>query len=68
MSPKAIALLVLIFLFLIVFFQNIQPVSLRVFFWRITAPQIILLPFIMLIGFALGYAVAKLTGRPRKNA
>lgn len=67
MSPKGIAVLVLVFLCLIVFFQNTTQVDLRIFFWTISAPQVILLPVIMLIGFVFGFVVAKLTGRPRKG-
>jgi hypothetical protein len=56
-KPKMIIILVVAALFLIVLFQ----------FWEVRAPQIIMIPVTMLIGFALGFAVAKLTGKGRKQ-
>jgi len=63
MRPKFIVVLVLIALFLIILIQNMQPVTLRLFFWEIGASQIILIPIIMAIGFIIGYLVAKMTGK-----
>jgi uncharacterized integral membrane protein len=62
MKPKTIVVLVLIGLFLIVLIQNTQVVTLRLLFWKVGMSQIILMPLIMLIGFILGYMVAKVTG------
>jgi uncharacterized integral membrane protein len=62
MKPKTIVVLVLIGLFLIVLIQNTQVVTLRLLFWKAGMSQIILMPLIMLIGFILGYIVAKVTG------
>jgi uncharacterized integral membrane protein len=62
MKPKTIVVLVLIGLFLIVLIQNTQVVTLRLLFWKVGMSQIILMPLIMLIGFILGYIVAKVTG------
>jgi uncharacterized integral membrane protein len=62
MKAKTIVVLVLIGLFLIILFQNTQVVTLRLLFWKIDMSQIILVPVIMLIGFVIGYLVAKVTG------
>lgn len=62
MKAKTIVILVLIVLFLIILLQNMQVVTLRLFFWKIAMSQIILIPLVMLIGFVLGYIVAKVTG------
>ncbi len=62
-KPKTIVLLVLIVLFLVILLQNMSPVTLRLLFWRIEAPQIILIPVTMLLGFVIGYMVAKMTGK-----
>jgi len=61
MKPKILAPLILVVLFLIVLIQNTQVVTLRLFFWKIGMSQIILIPLTILIGFAGGYIVAKMT-------
>lgn len=66
MKPKVIITLVGIVLFLVVLVQNTQVVTLHLFFWKVSMSQIILIPIIMLLGFAIGYIVAKLT-RPVKE-
>jgi len=67
MRPKFIGVLVLITLFLIILIQNIQPVTLRLFFWKVGMSQIILIPLTMAIGFVVGFIVAKVTGNQRKR-
>ena len=67
MRPKFIGLLVLIALFLIILIQNIQPVTLRLFFWKVGISQIILIPLTMAIGFAVGFVVSKVTGNQRRK-
>jgi uncharacterized integral membrane protein len=65
MKPKVIFILVVIALFLIILVQNTQVVTLRLFFWEAAMSQIILIPLIMIIGFVVGYFVAKLRGSDR---
>lgn len=65
MKPKAIIGAVLAILFVIILIQNTQVVTLRLFFWKIGMSQIILIPLTMVIGFAAGFIVAKLTGERR---
>lgn len=67
MRPKFIAVLALIVVFLIILVQNIQPVTLRLFFWKIGMPQIILIPLTMAIGFVVGLIVAKATSNKTKK-
>ncbi len=67
MRPKLIVVLVLIALFLVILFQNIQPVTLRLFFWKVEMSQVILIPIIMAIGFVVGFIVSKLTGKKRRK-
>jgi len=67
MRPKFIVVLVLIALFLIILIQNIQPVTLRLFFWKVGMPQIILIPLTMAIGFVVGFIVSKVTGNKTKK-
>jgi len=61
MKPKTIVILVLVALFAIILIQNTQVVTLRLLFWKVGMSQIILVPLIMVIGFILGYLVAKVT-------
>ena len=61
MKPKTIVILVLVALFLIILIQNTQVVTLRLLFWKVGMSQIILVPLTMVIGFILGYLVAKVT-------
>lgn len=66
--PKLIAALVGLGLFLVFLLQNTQVVTLRLYFWKISMSQIILIPLSVLLGFALGYIVARTTGKERKPA
>ena len=67
MKAKNIVILVLIDLFLIILVQNTQVVTLRLLFWKIDVSQIIMVPLTMLIGFVIGYLVAKATGGTRSR-
>jgi len=67
MRPKFIIVLVLITLFLIILIQNIQVVTLQLFFWKVGMSQIILIPLTMAIGFVVGFVVSKVTGNQRKR-
>ena len=62
MKPITIVILVLVALFVIILVQNTQVVTLRLLFWKLGMSQIILVPLTMLIGFVIGYLVAKVTG------
>ena len=62
MQAKTIVVLVLIGLFLIILVQNTQVVTLRLLFWKLGMSQIVLVPLTMLIGFIIGFIVAKATG------
>jgi uncharacterized integral membrane protein len=66
MTPKMIAVLVLLGLFLIILFQNTQVVTLRLLFWKISMSQILFTFVTVLIGFVAGYLVAQIArGRRR---
>lgn len=62
MKPMTIVILVLVALFVIILVQNTQVVTLHLLFWKLGMSQIILVPLTMLIGFIIGYLVAKVTG------
>ena len=65
-NPKVIVGLILAALFLIFLFQNMQVVTLKIYFWQIAMSQIILIAIVLLIGFVAGYLVARFTGKPPK--
>jgi len=65
-NPKVILGLVVGLLFVIFLFQNREPVALTLYFWQVSMPKIILVPLAILVGFAAGFVLAKITGRPRK--
>jgi uncharacterized integral membrane protein len=66
MKTKTIIILIIAVLLLIIIVQNTQVVSLRLFFWQISMSRIIFLAITLIVGFALGYAVAEITsGRPK---
>ncbi len=59
MKPKAIAMLILSGLFLIIFLQNTQVVSVQFLFWKISMSRIILLPLMIIIGFIAGFLTSR---------
>lgn len=66
MKPKIIVLIALVVLLLILIIQNAQEAVFRMFFWRIAAPQIVLVPLAVVLGFFLGYFLGR-TDRKRKT-
>lgn len=67
MKPKVVVVFILMALFLIVLIQNTQIVIYRLYFWKVSISQIILVPLVALFGFVVGFIVAKLTGRRRRS-
>lgn len=66
MKPKIITGLVLAVLLIIILFQNTHDTILRLYFWQISTPQIILILLLLIIGFLGGFVTAKLMGK-KKN-
>jgi uncharacterized integral membrane protein len=64
MRPKTIVILVLIVLAIVVVIQNSQMVTLKLFFWKIMMSRIIFIVSLLVVGFILGYLVAKLIKKP----
>lgn len=63
MKTKLILIAVLVALVAIVFLQNPGEVVYRVYFWKISLSQMILLPLTLLAGFFLGFLAANLRRR-----
>lgn len=68
-NPKFIGGVVVAILLLIFLVQNTQVVTLRLYFWKISMSQILLLPLVLILGFVIGYIVARVTkkGPPFKS-
>ncbi|MCH7504258.1 DUF1049 domain-containing protein [PVC group bacterium] len=52
---KKYGIIALAILLVIIIFQNTEPVSLEILFWRITMSRILLYPLIFLIGLGVGW-------------
>ena len=65
MKVKILIVAVLLALIVILLVQNTQEVIFRVYFWKISMSQVILVPLAVLVGFLFGYFVAKM-GREKK--
>ncbi|MFZ7112713.1 MAG: LapA family protein [Desulfatiglandales bacterium] len=64
-SPKVIIGSVVFLLFLVFLFQNMEDVTLRLYFWKISMPQIILIPLCIVLGFLLGYLASGMIRKKR---
>jgi uncharacterized integral membrane protein len=65
MKAKMIVVLVALLLALIILVQNTQAVTFRLFFWSAEISQLLLVLVTLVLGFVLGFLVAKLTGRKK---
>jgi uncharacterized integral membrane protein len=59
MKTKLLIIAVLLVLLIIILFQNTQEVVFRIYFWKISMSQVILVPLAVLIGMFFGYFLAK---------
>jgi uncharacterized integral membrane protein len=67
MKAKTIIIVVLIALFVIILLQNTEVVTFQLLFWKIGMSRIILLFFMLLIGFISGYITARITRKKNKE-
>jgi len=58
-KTKILIVLVLLILLAIILVQNTQEVVFRIFFWKISMSQVILVPLAVIIGFLFGFFIAK---------
>ena len=59
MKAKSILILIAVALVLIIFVQNVEVVTYNILFWEISMTRVIFFPFVLIIGFLLGYIFAK---------
>jgi uncharacterized integral membrane protein len=68
MSIKGVLILVLVVLCLVIFFQNTEVVSFKVFFWELSMSRIILLLITLIVGIVIGYVLTTvLRGRSSRT-
>lgn len=60
MKFKTIIVLIIFILVLVIFIQNTEVVEFKVYFWNLQMSRIILYPGILILGFIIGYIVAKI--------
>lgn len=65
MQTRSIVILILTGLVIIVSLQNLQQVSLQLFFWNMEMPLIVLIFFMLIAGFAAGYTIGSFHGSRR---
>jgi len=58
MNLKGVIILVLVVLCLIVFFQNTEVVTFKLFFWELSMSRIVMLLFTLIIGIIIGYVLS----------
>ncbi|MDO9577407.1 MAG: LapA family protein [Candidatus Cloacimonadales bacterium] len=59
MKFKSYLILAILLLTAIILIQNTEVVEFKIFFWQISMSRIILFPALLVIGFIVGYIIAK---------
>jgi uncharacterized integral membrane protein len=59
MKPKTIIILILIALSIVILIQNTQVVEVQIFFWKIAMSRIIMITFLLIVGFVIGYFIPR---------
>ncbi|MDF1536733.1 MAG: hypothetical protein P1S46_09590 [bacterium] len=62
MKAKTWAVVILLFLCAVLLVQNMEVVSLKVFFWQISMSRIIAFPLLILLGVIIGFFLGKYAG------
>ena len=65
MKSKTIFIFIVIVLLGIILIQNTQIITIQLFFWKLSMSRIILISLLVIIGFIVGFLVAKLESRPK---
>ncbi|UCG30422.1 MAG: DUF1049 domain-containing protein [candidate division WOR-3 bacterium] len=63
MKVKSIIIVILAIIALILIVQNTEVVPIQLLFWRLLMSRIILILLMLVIGFAIGFILAKVTGK-----
>lgn len=63
MKVKTILILVLAVLALVIIVQNTEVVPIQILLWQLLMSRIILILLLLVIGFAIGFILARFTGK-----
>jgi uncharacterized integral membrane protein len=66
MKTKILIVSVLLVLIIILLVKNTQEVIFRIYFWKISMSQMVLVPLAVLVGFLFGYFIARM-GNKKKS-
>ena len=58
MKIKTIIILLLLLVFTIILFQNLEVVSVQLLFWNFEMPRVILFPLTLLLGIIIGFLLS----------
>ena len=58
MKIKTIIILLLLLVFTIILFQNLEVVSIQLLFWNFEMPRVILFPLTLLLGVFIGFLLS----------
>ncbi len=67
MKPKMVAILILAILLTVIVVQNSNVAELHLLFWKLSMSMIILIFFVAIIGFAMGYLAHHFIGERKRN-
>lgn len=67
MKPGMIVILILTILLAVIFIQNSNVVDVHLLFWKISMSMIVLISFVALIGFAIGYLAHHFLKERKRN-
>lgn len=65
MKTKILIVSVLLVLIIILLVQNTQEVIFRIYFWKISMSQMVLVPLAVLVGFLFGYFIARMANKKK---
>ncbi len=68
MTAKVVVMLVSILLAVIIMLQNTQVTMVKLLFWSVGIPKILLLVILLLLGFVAGYIAATMTNKKSSEA
>jgi len=63
MNTKIVVLLTTILLAVIIMLQNTQQTVIKLLFWSVGIPRILLIVILILLGFIMGYMTATMKGK-----
>ena len=66
-KEKGIITTIIVLPLLIILLQNTQVVTVRLFFWKVSMSQIILISLTLLIGFVIGFIVTTIFSKRSKK-